>query len=160
KGAKLSAEVTEEGVNLLNRMPKLEAQQRLRKAYQKLADGGFSPAEFKEERDAVQALTRLPDRDAESYATMVMRAVVAVRRNFVKDTNAGQLVESAVNGLYQHLSADVPSAIKDRLANVKTMNEADLLKLLSDARQHLGKREDLAGGKDITHSLHPMLGKL
>src|SRR5262249_1898535 len=160
KEHKLAPEVVEEGVNFLSRMPKLEAQQRLRKAYQKLADGALSQAEFKQERDAVLALIRLPDRDADTYARMVMSAVREVRKNFVKDTNAGQLVETAVTGLYHHLSEKMPSAIKDRLGNAKNLSDAELLKVLAEARRHLGIREDLTGGKDITHSLHPMLGKL
>src|SRR5262249_39085682 len=160
KEHKLSPEVVEQGVNFLSRMPKLEAQQRLRKAYQKLADGALSQAEFKQERDAVLALIRLPDRDADTYARMVMSAVREVRKNFVKDTNAGQLVETAVTGLYHHLSEKMPSAIKDRLGNAKNLSDAELLKVLAEARRHLGIREDLSGGKDITHSLHPMLGKL
>jgi carboxyl-terminal processing protease len=157
---KLAPEIVEEGVGFLSRMPKLETQQRLRKAYQKLAEGEMSQAAFKEERDAVQSLIMLPDREAEAYALTIMKAVGSVRRNFVKDTNAGQLVESAITGLYHYLDAPIPSALKERLADAKTMRDADLLKLLTEARQHLGKREDLTGGKDITHSLHPMLGKL
>jgi carboxyl-terminal processing protease len=40
------------------------------------------------------------------------------------------------------------------------LNEVDLLKLLKDARQQLGKREDLDKGSDITFALNGMLGKL
>ena len=40
------------------------------------------------------------------------------------------------------------------------MKEADLMKLLTEARQHLGKREDLDNGKDVTSPCTRMLGKL
>ncbi len=160
KKRQLSRELTEEGVNLLSRMPQLEAQQKLRKAFQKLVDGDLSQAAFQAERDEIMALTMLPERDANNYAIMIMRAVRLVRQGFVKDVNQGQLVDSAVRGLYRHLNEKLPSSISERLDDVKTMKESELLRLLTDARSHLGKREDLAGGKDVTNSLHPMLGKL
>jgi carboxyl-terminal processing protease len=153
-------ELIEEGHHLLNRMPKLEAKQNLRKAYQKLADGKLSAADFRKDRQEILAKTRLSDRDAGYYGRMVMRATQVVKAGYVKDVNQGTLVDNAIRGLYRHLNENLPSAIKDRLADVKTMSEGDLLKLLTDARKHLGKREDLDAGKDITFSLHPMLGKL
>jgi C-terminal peptidase prc len=156
----LPREVAEEGHNLLSRMPKLEAQQELRKAYQKLVDGKATLAEFQTERKDILAGTRISQNDAGNYALMVLRAAKVVRQGYVKDVNQGQLVDYAIRGLYRHLNEKLPSSIKERLENAKTMKDADLLKLLTDARTHLGKREDLASGKDITYSLHPMLGKL
>jgi C-terminal peptidase prc len=156
----LSREVAEEGHNLLARMPKLEAQQALRKVYQKFADGKLELAAFQTERKGVLDTMLISERDANNYAIMVMRAAKVVRQGFVKDVSQGQLVDYAVKGLYKHLGEKMPSSIKDQLDGVKSMKEADLLKLLAEARRHLGKREDLANGKDITHSLHPMLNKL
>jgi C-terminal peptidase prc len=150
----------EEGQNLLGHMPKLEAQQSLRKAYQKLADGKLSADNFRKEREDILAATRLSEKDARYYARMVLRATQMVKTGYVKEVNQGQLVDWAVRGLYRHLNENLPSALKDRLADIKTMKEADLLHLLADARRHLGKREDLDGAKDITYSLHPMLGHL
>src|SRR5439155_15246138 len=91
---------------------------------------------------------------------MVLRATEVVREGYVKSVNQGQLVDWALKGLYEHLEEKLPPKIKERLDNAKGLAKADLLRLLADARQHLGKREDLAEGKDITLSLHPMLGKL
>jgi len=157
---KLDKQIAEEGHNLLSRMPKLEAQQSLRKVYQKLVDGKIDVAAFTTERKTIMETTMISERDANNYALMIMRAVKMVRQGFVKDVNQGQMVDWAVRGLYKHLNEKIPSNIKDKLDKVKDMKEADLLKLLTEARQHLGTREDLANGKDITHSLHPMLGKL
>ncbi len=157
---KLSKGLTEEGHNLLSRMPRLEAQQSLRKAYQKLADGQLAVTDFRKERETILAGTRLSDVEAASFARMVLRATDVVRADYVKAMNQGQLVDWAIRGLYKKLDEKLPSALKTKLDNIKTMQKADLLKLLAEARQHLGKREDLAGGKDITLSLHPMLGKL
>jgi C-terminal peptidase prc len=157
---KLAKEIAEEGHNLLSRMPKLEAQQSLRKVYQKFAEGKLEVTAFQTERKSVLDTMLISERDANNYAIMVMRAAKVVRQGFVKDVNQGQLIDYAVRGLYKHLNEKMPSSIKDRLDTVKSLKEVDLLKLLADARQHLGKREDLANGKDITHSLHPMLNKL
>src|SRR5262249_61082939 len=52
---KITKALAEEGQQLLHRMPKLEARQNLRKAYEKLADGTTTFAEFERERDKVLA---------------------------------------------------------------------------------------------------------
>jgi C-terminal peptidase prc len=160
KDGKFSPELIEEGHHLLARMPKLGEKQNLRKAYQKLADGKLDAEDFRKDRDAILARMQLGDKDAGYYARMVMRATQVVKAGYVKDVNPGTLVDSAIRGLYRHLNENIPSALKDRMAGVKTMPDSELLKLLADARKHLGKREDLDAGKDITYSLHPMLGKL
>ena len=156
----LEKALAEEGHNLLARMPKLEAQQNLRKAYQKLIDGTTDVAAFQTERREILEQTKLSDRDASSYALTVLKAAKVVRQGYVKDVTQAALVDYAVRGIFKNINEKMPSAIKDRLDNVKGMKEAELLKLLADARQHLGKREDLDKGKDITHSLHSMLHKL
>jgi carboxyl-terminal processing protease len=150
----------EEGEHLLNRMPKLEAKQELRKAYQKLADGTINVADFRKAREEILAKTQLSDRAAAYYARTVLGAASKVRKDYFKEVNEGQLVDWGIRGLYKHLGENLPSALKDRLAGAKTMTEAELLHVLADARKHLGKREDLDNGKDITYSLAPMLGKL
>ena len=156
----LAKEVLEEGTNFLSRMPKLEAQQKLRKAYQKLAEGKQDVAAFEAERKGIQESTMIADRDATNYAVMVLRAVKVVRQGFVKDVNQADLVKDAVEGLFKALNEKIPSAIEEKVKNIKSSKEADQLALLTDARKLLGKREDLANGKDITFSLHSMLGKL
>src|SRR5262249_40997016 len=157
---KLGRDLIDEGQGLLKRMPKLEAQRNLRKAYQGLADGNLALDDFQKRRAAIIAQTKLSDREAGEYAVMVIRATRLVRANYVKDVNQGQLVDWAVRGLYQRLEQSVPTKIKDQLEKAKTLKEVDLMKVLAEARQHLGKREDLAKGKDITYALHVMLGRL
>lgn len=156
----LDKSIAEEGMHLLTRMPKLEAQQTLRKLYQKLADKQVEVAVFNAERKRILETTQISEKDAGHYALMVLRAAKMVRNGFVKDVHQSTLVDYAVRGMYKQLNEKMPSAIKEKLDNVKNMKDADLLKLLTEARLHLGKREDLANGKDITHSLHAMLGKL
>jgi carboxyl-terminal processing protease len=160
KAEKLPKDVVEQGHNLLSRMPKLEAQQNLRKAYQKLADGKLKLPAFRIERTTILASMRLREVDAASYARMVMRATDVVREAYVKAVNQGQLVDYAIRGLYDKIHEKVPSKVEKKLRDSKGLQKADLLKLLTESRLQLGKREDLDNGKDVTYSLHAMLGKL
>jgi C-terminal peptidase prc len=152
--------VIEEGHNYLYRMPKLEAQQELRKAYQKLADGNSTPEQFVAQRDNIVASMRLAVDSAATYARNVMSAAEIVMHYYFKKLTPGQMIDAAVRGMYKQLDEPIPSALKEKLDNVKNMEKADLIALLTDARMHLGKREDLSDGKDVTASLHPMMGKL
>jgi C-terminal peptidase prc len=156
----LDKALAEEGHNLLDRMPKLEAQQSLRKAYQKLADGAIDMDAFQAERRNILDATVISEKDAGAYATMVLKAAKVVRQGYVKDVTQATLIDYAVRGIFKHLGEKVPSAIKDKLETDKSMKEGELKKLLVEVRRHLGKREDLANGKDITYSLHAMMAKL
>jgi carboxyl-terminal processing protease len=160
KETELDKAVAEEGVNLLTRMPKLEAQQTMRKAYQQFADGALDQTALLDKRGEIREETKLPDKDANSYAINIVRAVRMVRDGYVKEVNMGVLTADAITGMYKSLNEKVPSAIVERLDKTKGMKEKDLTDLLIAARRHLGKREDLADGNDITVSLHAMLGKL
>lgn len=152
--------LAEEGHNLLERMPKLEAKQELRKAYQKLVDGTFDVAALEARRKEILESTVMSERDAASYAITVLRAARVVRQSYFKDVHQSELVGQAINGIFDGAHEKIPSALKERLGKVKEMKDVDLVKLLTEARQVLGKREDLAKGKDVTVSLHAMLSKL
>jgi C-terminal peptidase prc len=155
---KIAHEFAEEGKTLLSRMPKLKAQQELRKEYQRLADGAVAVADFVKEREEILDTTKLKRRDAVEYARKVMEGVDKLRRNYVKDLNQGELVAWAVRGLYRSVSEEkhIPDDVQDRLKKAKSLKEADLTRLLADAREGLGKREDLGNGKDVDLSLAQM----
>ena len=157
---KLDKKLAEEGHNFLVRMPKLEAQQTLRKAYQKLVDGKLDVAGFNTERAGVLESAKINEEEASKYARVIVKAADLVKRSYYKDVVKPPLIEYAINGMYKSVEEKVPSDIKERLDNVKGMKDVDLLKLLTDARQRLGKREDLGKGQDITNSLNAMLAKL
>jgi carboxyl-terminal processing protease len=157
---KLSKLIQEEGLNYLARMPKLEALQGLRKQYQKLADGKLTAAEFVKERDSILEGMKLSAADAGEYARHVMNAVKVVTDNYFKKINTPQLVEAAIRGLYRHADEPIPPDTKEKLDNIKGLTTPELRTLLTEARQHLGRREDLASGKDVTFSLHPLMSKL
>lgn len=153
-------ELGEEGHNLLSRMPKLEGHQKLRKAYQQFVDGGLELAAFQKERQAILGSMTIDDADARYFAKMVLHATNVVRQDYVKEANQGQLVEAAVRGLFKQVNEKLPSSLREQLDNAKTLKEEELRKLLVEARTHLGKREDLSNGQDITLSLRTMLSKL
>ena len=157
---KLEKLLAEEGHAFLTRMPKLEAQRSLRKAYQQFVDGKIDLAGLTAERKTILETTKLSNNDAGKFATTVMKAVNLIGQKYFKEVTKGPLVENAVTGLYKHIEENVPSDLKERLAKVKEIKDIELLRLLTDARQQLGKREDLDKGQDITFALNGMLGKL
>jgi C-terminal peptidase prc len=160
KENKIPAQFAEEGKKLLSRMPRLEAQRSLRKDYQKLVDGELTLDKFQEDRDSILARTKLRRGDALNYGKKVVEAIQEVVENYVKEVNGGDLAASAIRGMYYAVEEKVPSALSERLANVSHMSEGDLALLLADARERLGKREDLDNHKDIDISLQRMLLKL
>jgi len=157
---KIDKERVKEGETLLARMPKLDAQQAMRKAYQKLAEGKLTADAFEKARVDIVAGTKISDREANEYARFVIRATEIVKESYVKAVNQGQLIEWGLRGLYKKLEEPIPATIEDKLKEAKNLRQADLLKLLVESRVGLGKREDLAKGNDVTETLHPMLGKL
>lgn len=157
---KISEELLEEGRELLSRMPKLEAQRKLRQAYQKLVDGDLAMDKFNKERDAVLASRRLTRADAMDFAKKVMEVVSIIRAGYVKEVSQGDLVNWAVRGLYKRLDEKVPAEVQEKLSKVKNMTRPELNELLADAREHLGSREDLAKGKDLDITLERMLHNL
>ena len=82
---KLDKKIAEEGHDLLSHMPKLEAKQSLRKAYQKLVDGKIELAAFNTERTDIFDSTKLSDRDAGKYAFTIMRAAQMVNKSYYKE---------------------------------------------------------------------------
>ncbi len=160
KENRLDAKLTEEGRNLLTRMPKLEAQQNLRKAYQGFIQGKFDVASLATERTNILETTTLSDTEAGRYAITIMRAADLVRKSYYKDVVKPPMVGHAITGMFKSIEEKIPSDINERLETIKGMNDVSLHRLLIDARKYLGKREDLGKGKDITLSLNGMLGKL
>jgi carboxyl-terminal processing protease len=158
----LEKTLVEEGKNFLERMPKLESQQDLRKAYQSFADKKIDAGELQTKRQSILEQTVVSEKDADAFARTIIRAVKVVRTNYVKDVPQPTLVENAIRGIYGSLNEQIPAAIKEKLDGLKdsSAKEAELVKLLSAVRVQLGKREDLSGGKDITYALHNMLNKL
>jgi C-terminal peptidase prc len=160
KDDKITKDLAEEGHTLLSHMPKLKAQQDLRKEYQRLADGAIAAAEFSKAREDILSATKLKRKDALDYAEKVMEAAVLLRKNYVKELNPGEMVDWGIHGLYRSANEKVPADVLKRLTDAKSLKEADLTVLLADAREQLGKREDLSNGKDVDLTLQHMTFKL
>ena len=160
KGEKVPAKFAEEGRTLLGRMPRLEAQRELRKEYQALADGKVALEKFEEARAAILEKTKLTKGEALEFAHSVINVTQLMKENYVKEVNQGDLVAWAIRGLYRRLDEKVPPVVEEQLKGAKKMREGDLTALLADAREGLGKREDLDKHKDVDIALQRMLSHL
>jgi C-terminal peptidase prc len=160
KNATINEETFHQGQELLSRMPKLVSRQSLRKTFQALVDGKIEPDEFAKKRAQILAKAKLSPDAAREYARAVITATRMIREQYLKKVDQGDLVVWAIEGLYRRLQENPAPEIKDRLAQAKNLGQKDLLALLRDVRLSLGKREDLANGKDISLTLNPMLGHL
>jgi C-terminal peptidase prc len=156
----LPADVAAEGRKLLTAMPKLRAEQTLRKEYQKLADGQTTAEAFLKLRSENLAARKMVREDAETYAKRVLRGIRLLKDQYVKELNSGEMAGWAIKGMYRRLEEKVPSDIKERLEKVKEMLPSELELLLTEARETLGKREDLERNKDVDISLQMVTANL
>ena len=160
KADKLPKEIAEEGKALLSRMPKLKAMQELRKKYQMLADFTLPPADFTKQRAELKDGLKLSSEDVDRYARTVFRAVDKVKDRYVKELNPGDLVAGAVKGLYRRIEEPLPTELAEKMKDAKTQSRTKLLDILRDARERLGKREDLADDKDVDTTILMMLASI
>jgi carboxyl-terminal processing protease len=157
---KLDPEAMADGRRLLTRMPKLKAEQELRKAYQQLCDGTITQDAFLKLRTDNLAARKLDKDSAETFAKRTYRGVQMVHDQYVKELVSGEMVGWAIRGLYQRVEAKLPPEIKERLDKVKDMRRGELEDLLADARMNLGQRADLDSNKDVDLSLQMMMSHL
>ena len=157
---KIPDELSSEGKLLLLKMPRLEAQRSLRKEYQSLVDGKIEPEVFEKKRIEILEQTKLSKDKADAFAKKVQQAIEVIRKGYVKEVNAGDMTAWAVKGLYRRIEEKIPDALQAKIKNPKDLREPDILKVLSDARIYLGKREDLDNGKDVDITLQRMLNNL
>jgi C-terminal peptidase prc len=160
KDKKLAADMVTEGRKLLERMPKLKAQQDLRKDYQNLVDGKIAVDEFTKKRGEILTAVKMKRSEAMTFASKVIQSTEIIREGYLKDVNQGELVGWAIRGLYRQLDEKIPAEVRGRLDKAKNMNERELTALLADVRERLGQREDLSNHKDLDISLQRMLHHL
>ncbi|MGL6097782.1 MAG: S41 family peptidase, partial [Fimbriiglobus sp.] len=146
---KVAKDAAEEGRMLLGRMPKLKAQQDLRKKFQALTDGTLTAEAFAKERDAMKESLKLNAEETHRFARTVLRGVDRLKESYVKELNLGDVVGGGIKGLYRRLDVDLPTDIADLVKDAKTLSRPKLMELLQVARERLGKREDLADDKDV-----------
>src|SRR5262249_34822326 len=150
----------QEGKQLLGRMPRLEAQRKLRKEYQALVDGKTTQDKFEEERTTILDSMKMKRSVALEFSEKVLQVVEVLDKNYYKEINKGELVGWAITGLYKSREEKVPADLEKRLKEVKTLKTVALNELLADARQALGTREDLEKHKDVDITLLRMLSHL
>ena len=141
KAEKISKEAFEEGTVLLNRMPKLKAQQELRKAYEKLADGTDGEqavSKFIEVSSKLKESMKLPAKDAAEFADNTYKGIEQVRAKYIKVLNAGEMTANAIHGMYRRLELPVPQEFEADLKKAKDMDAAQSKELL--ARPHEARR--------------------
>ncbi len=160
KDEKLAKDVADEAVKLLGRMPKLKAQQELRKKAEQLADGGLTPADYATARADLLESLKLPPADAETFARTVMSAIELVRTDYVKDVKAGEWAAFAVKGLYRRIEEPVPADVQEQLKTPKELTTGTIRTLLEGVRTRLGKREDLDGMKGADTTIQMMFVEL
>jgi carboxyl-terminal processing protease len=160
KSKEIPEKYREEATTLLERMPVLKKRQELRKAYQGLVDGKLKLADFEEKRSGILESMEMKRTEALVFARKVLEATDVIKEDYVRDVNQGQMVVWAVRELYNYVEEKVPEQIENKLKNAKTMREVQLLALLAEARQALGKREDLDNQKDLNVTLQRMLHRL
>jgi C-terminal peptidase prc len=156
----IPAKYAEEARTLLERMPLLKKRQDLRKAYQDLVDGEIKLDAFETKRTSILESMELKRTEALVFARKVLEATDVIKEDYVRDVNQGQMVIWAIRELYNYVEEKVPEKIAAKLKTARAMREVALLTLLAEARQALGKREDLDNHKDLNVTLQRMLHRL
>jgi carboxyl-terminal processing protease len=143
---KLPAERAAEGEKLLAKMPKLKADQELRKLYQQLADGSVTSEKFETARGENAAARRMSVDDAQQFARKTMDGLLIVKSGYYKDQILAQMTSWAVKGMYRRLDEKTPDEIKDKLDKIKDKLDkikdkldAEGLKTDADRRERLEK---------------------
>jgi C-terminal peptidase prc len=160
KAGALPEDAAKEGKAFLARMPKLKANQELRKLYQKVADGAVTPEAAAAERVAMKAALKLAPKDAQTYAKRIADAADIVSRLYVREVHPGELTAAAVRGMYRRVEEPLPPDLEEKLKAAKDLTPDQRAALLADARARLGKREDLDGTKDADLGILMMLASL
>jgi len=160
KSNALTPEMQIEGRELLSRMPKLMARQELRKQYQRLADRAVTPEDFLAARATILEGMVLPAADADKFAQTMVRAIDAVKTEYVKPLDTGEWAALAIKGLYRRLELDVPADVLEQIKTPKGMERSAISALFKDVRKRVGKREDLDGVKDADTAIQMMFAEL
>jgi len=156
----LTPEESAEGKVLLTRMPKLKAQQELRKAYEKLVDGTLDAQAFEKARTDILEGLKVDEAITSAFVSKVNDAISLVRSRYIKDLSSADMTVNAIRGMYRRIEATLPKDLEESLKDTKGMSRERLNELLGEARKRLGKREDLDGDKDADVAIMMMLNAL
>jgi C-terminal peptidase prc len=156
----VAPDAAEEGRQMLARMPKLKSRQELRKAYQQLADGALTPAEFASQRAAILEKLKVTPEQTERYARTMLEAIDRIRRAYVRELTTGEWAALAVKGLYWRLDEPIPAEVSAVLDRAKGISRTKVIELLQDVRSRLGVRDDIPDSKDVDKTIDGMCFEL
>ena len=156
----LAKDAADEGARYLARMPKLKAQQDLRKTYQQYAAGKATAEQVAAARQKMLEGSKMSADEAHQYAEKLYTGLAWFQGVYIKPLKMEDIVAKAVTGLYRRVEEKVPDALKERLDKTRVLNGEGVIELLADARQPLGKREDLEKDKDVDLSMKAAMYKL
>lgn len=154
---KLADNLEAEGNKLLAKMPKLKADQELRKLYERLVEEQINNADFTKSREENIAGRKLSEEEAKTFARKVMQGMNIVKSGYYKELEMSDLVNGAIKGMYRRLEEKVPDDVKEQLEKVKDMRSPKIEEVLAQVRSKFGKREDLEGNKDVDLALSQMM---
>src|SRR5262249_42481334 len=117
----LPADLAKEGEALLFRMPKLKANQELRKAYQSLADGTCKADDLAAARDKLLAAMKISNAEVRNYVRGVEAAVGLVTEKYIRELSAGELTASAIRGLHHRIGEPIPADVEEALRAPKEL---------------------------------------
>src|SRR5262249_30675131 len=129
---KLDEKLAEEGKRLLERMPMLDSERKLRKEYQKLVDGTLELADFQKQRTEILDARKLDRKVATDFARLVLEGAGRLQKQYVKKLEKGELVSYAIKGLFQHTREKMPNELSQRVNKAKSLKEGELVSLLVD----------------------------
>ncbi len=101
-----------------------------------------------------------PSKEAREFAATIIKATQILAEDHVKKVKQGEMVAWALDGLYRELDEPIPEELIGRRARVLKMKETDLIALLTDARQGLGNRPELADLRDVDLALAAIFSRL
>jgi carboxyl-terminal processing protease len=126
-----------------------------------LADSPPSPPRVDlDNANTVEKGAALSPEVVKDFARTTWQAVEVLEDRHIKKASRQQLTEWAIRGLYARLDEKLPPSVAYRLETIQTLNKAELTKLLTDARTHLGKRRYLDDLGDIDFALAGIFSKL
>jgi C-terminal peptidase prc len=153
-------EVADEGRKLLRRMPLWKSQQELRGLYVRLTEAALDAPGLLQKRKAVLDAQQLPRADAETFADRILAGIAKAEEEHFLRFDSGVLLANAVRALYAYADRPVPDKVRVRFDSISRSSEAERKGLLADARQELGKREDLDDHKDVDAALNGTLRRM
>ncbi len=162
KEGKLTKDEADEARALVSRMPKEPGLRNLRTMCNTLADAATADSlnTFRVGRNNLKEKWKLPDEEAAAFARAVLRGASTTRLDYVQEIPTGEWVAMALRGLHRRLEVPLPGDVEAALTNAKDLSSEKAHDLLRDARGRLGRREDLANGKDVEAALQMMFEEL